>query len=123
MADVLAGVSVGVLLIPQSLAYSTLAGLPAVYGLYTSIIPLFVYGLLGSSTKLQLGPVGPTAILIASTLNSIVKDVVETDASGEEVPSQAYIDSAIGLCFVVGIIQCLLGLLRFGFIASMFLNP
>lgn len=113
----------GVLLIPQSLAYAVLAGLPPVYGLYSSILPLFIYALLASSTKLQIGPVAPTAILINSALNSVVSNAVSTGAGGEEVPTQEYIDAAVALCFLVGVIQLILGAMRFGFIASLLSWP
>ena len=113
----------GVLLIPQSLAYAVLAGLPPVYGLYSSIMPLFIYAMLASSTKLQIGPVGPTAILINSALHSAVSNAVTTGADGTEVATQEYIDAAVALCFLVGIIQLLLGALRFGFVASLLSWP
>jgi SulP family sulfate permease len=87
------------------------------------VLPLFIYALLASSTKLQLGPVAPTAILINSALHSVVSSAVTTDASGQETPSQEYIDAAIAMCFLVGVIQLILGALRFGFIASLLSWP
>lgn len=124
LSDLLAGLSVGVLLIPQSLAYAVLAGLPPVYGLYTSTLPLFIYATLASSTKVQPGPVGPTAILINSALNAVVTNVVEEDpATGEDVPSAEYINTAVALSFIVGVVQMLLGFFRFGFIANLLSWP
>lgn len=55
--DVSAGLTVGVMLIPQGMAYATIAGLPAVYGLYAAIVPILIYALLGTSRQLAVGPV------------------------------------------------------------------
>lgn len=101
------GLTVGVMLIPQGMAYSTLAGLPPIYGLYSSTIPLFIYALLASSTKVAVGPVGPTAILINAAVTAM--DPVDADD---------YLNKAIALAFVTGIIQIAMGMLRFGFIAN-----
>jgi len=113
-ADLIAGLSVGVLLIPQSMAYSLLAGLSPIYGLYSSTIPLFVYALLASSTKVSVGPVAPTSILI----NGIVASVAMENASPED---RAALASA--LAFATGAVQIGLGLLRFGFIAQLLSWP
>jgi SulP family sulfate permease len=68
--DVVAGLVVGVLVIPQSLGYAVLAGLPPVYGLYAAIVPVIVYAWLGSSNIQAVGPVAITAIMTASSLNA-----------------------------------------------------
>lgn len=67
-ADILAGVNVGLVLIPQSMAYSQLAGLPAYYGLYASFLPVIVGALWGSSSQLATGPVAVVSLLTASAL-------------------------------------------------------
>ena len=98
--DLGAGLTVAVMLIPQSLAYAVLAGLPPLYGMYASTVPLFVYALFASSTKLSVGPVATTAILI----NSSVSNVVGDGASQEE-----FIRVALALGFVSGIVQVCAG--------------
>ena len=67
--DVVAGLVVGVLVIPQSLGYAVLAGLPPVYGLYAAIVPVLVYAWIGSSNVQAVGPVAITAIMTASSLH------------------------------------------------------
>ena len=64
--DLSAGLTVGVMLIPQGMAYSMLAGLPPIYGLYASTIPLIIYALFGTSRQLAVGPVAMVALLISS---------------------------------------------------------
>ncbi|KAA0155797.1 hypothetical protein FNF31_06039 [Cafeteria roenbergensis] len=113
-SDLIAGLSVGVLLIPQSMAYSLLAGLPPIHGLYSSTIPLFVYALLASSTKVSLGPVAPTAILI----NGII---ISAAANKNDPAELATLASAVAFC--CGLLQIVLGLLRFGFVAQLLSWP
>ena len=67
--DVIAGLVVGVLVIPQSLGYAVLAGLPPVYGLYAAIVPVLVYAWIGSSNVQAVGPVAITEIMTASSLH------------------------------------------------------
>ena len=67
--DIIAGIVVGVLVIPQSLGYAVLAGLPPVYGLYAAIVPVAVYAWLGSSNVQAVGPAAVTAIMTASALH------------------------------------------------------
>ena len=69
--DLRAGLTVGILLIPQSMAYALLAGLPPVYGLYASIVPLVIYAVFGTSRQLAIGPVAIISILIASGIGSL----------------------------------------------------
>lgn len=112
VADLIAGVNVGILLIPQGMAYSVLAGLPPIYGLYSSTVPLIVYTLFASSTKVSVGPVAPTSILINSAIASLrPADTVQA------------VQIALALSFACGIIQIALGALRFGFIASLLSWP
>ena len=66
--DVFAGLTVGVLLIPQSMAYALIAGLPVIYGLYASLVPQIIYALFGSSRQLSVGPTAMDSLLIASGL-------------------------------------------------------
>jgi sulfate permease, SulP family len=110
--DLLAGVIVSVMLIPQSLAYAMLAGLPPQYGLYASIAPLFVYGLLGSSRALSVGPVAVISLLTATALAPLAEPL-----SGE------YVGLALLLALMTGVIQLALGAFRAGFIASLLSHP
>ncbi|MCA8944827.1 MAG: sulfate permease [Planctomycetes bacterium] len=110
--DILAGVIVTIMLIPQSLAYAMLAGLPPEYGLYASIVPLFIYGLLGTSRTLSVGPVAVISLLTATALTPFA-------APG----SEEYIKLAMLLAAMTGVIQLVLGLIRGGFIASLLSHP
>lgn len=110
--DLLAGITVAVLLIPQGMAYALIAGLPPIYGLYAALTPQIVYAFLGTSRQLAVGPVAMDSILVAAGLNALA--IVE--------PSQ-YIQMAILLALLMGAIQLLLGLFRMGFIVSFLSKP
>lgn len=110
--DGVAALVVTLMLIPQSLAYALLAGLPVQYGLYASILPLAVYGLLGSSRTLSVGPVAVMALMTASALQPLA-------ATG----SAEYVSLALLLAALVGVISLVLGLLRAGFVASLLSHP
>ncbi len=109
--DMLAAIIVTIMLIPQSLAYSLLAGLPAEMGLYASIIPLIVYALLGSSRVLSVGPAAVTSLMTAAALGAMALS-----------PDQ-YIVAAMTLAFMVGGILFLLGLLQLGFVSNFMSHP
>lgn len=79
-ADIIAGLVVGVLVIPQSLGYAVLAGLPPVYGLYAAIVPVLVYAWVGASNVQAVGPVAITAIMTASSLHGYADAGVATYA-------------------------------------------
>lgn len=110
--DITAGLIVTVMLIPQSLAYAMLAGLPPEYGLYASIVPLFVYGLLGSSRVLSVGPVAVLSLMTATAL-----------APFAEPYSEQYIKLALLLAVMTGVIQLVLGAFRAGFVANLLSHP
>jgi sulfate permease, SulP family len=110
--DLQAGLTVGAVLIPQAMAYAMLAGLPPVYGLYASVVPLLVYALLGTSRHLSLGPAALLSLLIASGLGRVA-----------EPGTPAYLQWAIALAFSVGLLQFLLGLFRLGFLVNFLSNP
>jgi SulP family sulfate permease len=112
--DLAAGLTVGVMLIPQGMAYSMLAGLPPIYGLYASTIPIFLYALLGTSYQLAVGPVAMASLLIASGLAPLVS----ADADPE-----TYLKFAILLALLVGVFRLLLGLLRLGFLVNFLSKP
>ena len=103
--DVIAGLVVGVLVIPQSLGYAVLAGLPPVYGLYAAIVPVLVYAWIGSSNVQAVGPVAITAIMTASSLHPYGND-----------GTQQYILMASLLSLMVGTMLWLAGRLKLGWI-------
>ncbi|MBD3297219.1 MAG: STAS domain-containing protein [candidate division Zixibacteria bacterium] len=111
-ADLLAGVTVALVLVPQSMAYAQLAGLPAHYGLYTAFLPPIVAALFGSSRHLATGPVVVVSLLTATALEPYA-------AMG----SSAFIAYAITLTLMVGVIQLWFGLLRFGAIVNFLSHP
>ncbi len=111
-ADVLAGITVALVLVPQSMAYAQLAGLPAYYGLYAAFLPPIVAALLGSSRQLSTGPVAVVSLLTAAALEPIA-------AAG----SQGYIAYAIALSLLVGVFQLGLGLLRLGVVVNFLSHP
>src|SRR4030095_2931573 len=106
LADVIAGASVAFVLIPQSLAYADLAGMPAAHGLYASALPPIAAALCASSPYLQTGPVAMTSLLVFGALSHI--------AMPETPP---YVALAALLALVVGVSRVALGLLRFGRVA------
>ena len=110
--DLVAALIVTVMLIPQSLAYALLAGLPAEVGLYASVAPLFLYAVLGSSRVLAVGPVAVVSLMTAAT-------VAEHAAAG----TYAYWQVAITLAFLSGGLLLLMGLLRLGFLANFLSHP
>ena len=110
--DISSGLTVGVMLIPQGMAYAMIAGLPPIYGLYASTIPLIVYAILGSSRQLAVGPVAMVSLLTAAGVGTLAQ-------SGTE----AYIALAILLALLVGIIQLMLGVFKLGFLVDFLSHP
>ncbi len=110
--DLAAGLTVGVMLIPQAMAYALIAGMPPVYGLYAALVPLLLYGILGTSRQLGVGPVAVVSLLVAAG----VADLAQPG-------SNEYVHLAILLAFMVGVIQLLMGLLRMGFLVNFLSHP
>lgn len=110
--DVLAGVTVAAYLVPQVMAYATLAGLPAVVGLWAALVPLALYALLGSSRQLSVGPESTTALMTATALAPL--------AIGDP---QRYAVFAAAVAVLVGVISFVAGLLRIGFLADLLSKP
>ena len=110
--DLLAGITVAILLIPQGMAYALIAGLPPVYGLYAALTPQIVYTIMGTSRQLAVGPVAMDSLLVAAGLSAL--SIVET---------VEYIQMAILLALFVGIIQLLLGIFKMGFFVSFLSKP
>ena len=110
-ADTLAGITVALVIIPQSMAYAQLAGLGPQYGLYASFFPVMIAALMGSSRQLSTGPVAVVSLLTAAALGEIV-----TDAS-------SYAAYAALLALIVGLFQFSLGILRMGFVTNFVSHP
>ncbi|HUT92441.1 MAG TPA: sulfate permease [Thermoguttaceae bacterium] len=106
-ADLLAGLTVAVMLVPQAMAYAMLAGLPPVVGLYACVAPLMVYALFGSSRQLAVGPVAIISLLVAAKCSALAKP-----------GSQEYLTLVLLLALLVGLAQLALGLLRAGFLLN-----
>jgi SulP family sulfate permease len=110
--DLSAGLTVGVMLIPQGMAYAMLAGLPPIYGLYASIFPLIIYAIFGTTRQLAVGPVAMDSLLVAAGVGAIA-----TAGSAE------YIALAILLAFMVGGILFIMGVFRLGFLVNFLSRP
>ncbi|PKP97761.1 MAG: sodium-independent anion transporter [Alphaproteobacteria bacterium HGW-Alphaproteobacteria-15] len=111
-SDLMAAVIVTIMLIPQSLAYAMLAGLPPVVGLYASILPLFAYAVFGTSRTLAVGPVAVVSLMTASAVGAIA-----TPGTAE------YWEAAVTLAALSGVMLAVLGLLRLGFLANLLSHP
>ena len=110
--DLLAAVIVTIMLIPQSLAYALLAGLPAEIGLYASIAPLVIYAVFGTSRTLAVGPVAVVSLMTAAAVAPLA-------AQG----SAEYLGAAIALALLSGLLLLAMGLLRLGFMANFISHP
>ncbi len=111
-ADVIAGITVALVLIPQSMAYAQLAGLPPYYGLYASFLPGIVAAIFGSSRQLATGPVAVVSLLTASALEPIAG-----------ANPEAYLTYAVILAIFVGVFQFTLGMLRLGELVNFLSHP
>lgn len=119
--DLLAGVTVGVLLIPQSMSYAALAHLPPQFGLYTGFIPLIVFAFLTSSYHISIGPVAPVCVLVGDAVSSIIgaEHIDHSTEYGDEMFQQA----ASGLALVAGVILVCMSILRLGFVVKFLSVP
>ena len=115
-SDVVAGVTVGAVAVPSSLAMAELAGLPVVYGLYGTFLPLAVYGLLGTSRQHVIGPDATLAALTGVTVAPLAM-------VGGEVDPARYAALAAALALAMGLLLFLAGALRLGFVADFFGKP
>jgi SulP family sulfate permease len=111
-ADLLAGLTVALVLVPQSMAYAQLAGLPAYYGLYAAFLPVAVAAMWGSSNQLGTGPVAVASLLTASSLAPLA-------APG----SEAFVAMAILLALMVGVFQLVLGVFKLGVVVNFLSHP
>ncbi len=110
--DLLAGITVGIILIPQGIAYALIAGLPPIYGLYSALIPQVMYTLFGSSKQVAIGPVAMDSLIVATGVSTLAL-----------LGSENYIATAILLALVVGAIQLIMGVFNLGFIVNFLSRP
>ena len=110
--DFSAGLTVGVMLIPQGMAYAMIAGLDPIYGLYASTLPLLLYAIFGTSRQLAVGPVAMVSLLTAAGIGTLA-----------EAGTTQFIQLAIVLALLVGLIQFLLGVSRLGFLVNFLSHP
>lgn len=108
-SDLISGITIASLAVPQGISYASLGGLPPIIGLYSSSVPPMVYAMLGSSRDLAVGPVAVASLLMASMLSRAV--------SPTENP-KAYIQLAFTATFFAGVLQVSLGIFRLGFIVD-----
>lgn len=110
--DISAGLVVGVMLIPQGMAYAMIAGLPPVYGLYTAIFPSILYALLGTSRHVSVGPVAMDSLILLAGVSAIAS-----------IGTEQYIAYVLVISLLVGLLQLVLGMFRMGFIANFLSKP
>ncbi|MDM8537355.1 SulP family inorganic anion transporter [Desulfobacterales bacterium HSG17] len=111
-ADLLSGLTVALVLIPQSMAYAQLAGLPSYYGLYASFLPPMIAALFGSSRQLATGPVAVVSLMTSASLEPLAT-----------AGSEGYIAYAVMLALMVGVFQLSLGILRLGLVVNFLSHP
>ncbi|MCB0635904.1 MAG: sodium-independent anion transporter, partial [Lewinella sp.] len=112
--DLVAGITVSVIAVPQVMAYAQLAGLPPVYGLYASITPLIVYALFGTSPQLSVGPTAVSALLVLTGIGAL---------DGVEPGTELFVTMALAAAFLSGVIQLLFGVFRLGILVNFLSRP
>ena len=110
--DLIAGITVGIILIPQGIAYALIAGLPPIYGLYCALVPQVMYAIFGSSRQVAIGPVAMDSLIVATGVSTLAL-----------AGSDSYIEIAILLALMVGTIQFVLGIFSLGFIVNFLSRP
>jgi SulP family sulfate permease len=110
--EALAGLTVGLMVIPQGVAYAALAGMPLVTGIYASMLPALVAVLFSASTRLSVGPTALTCLLVGASLTGLA-----------EPGSARWIDLAVWLALLTGLLQVALGFIRFGWLLNLVSSP
>ncbi|MDY8136172.1 SulP family inorganic anion transporter [Aquimarina sp. 2201CG5-10] len=108
----MAGITVGVVLIPQAIAYALLMGVPPIYGLYACLIPLILYAFFGTSRQLSIGPVAVTAILVMSGVSQLATPFTEE-----------FTTLVLFSGFLIGVLQIALSAMRMGFLVNLISQP
>ena len=110
--EISAGITVGLMVLPQGVAYAALAGMPLVTGIYAALLPALIAAMWGSSTRLSVGPTALTCLLIGSSLSSLA-----TPGSAE------WVQLGVWLAIFSGLVQLVLGLGRFGWLLNLVTSP
>ena len=110
--DLGAGLTVGIMLIPQGIAYAMIAGLPPIYGLYTAMIPQIIYAIFGTSRQLAVGPVAMDSLIVASGVAALA-----------QIGTENFIEFAILLAFMMGFLQVVFGFFKLGFLVNFLSRP
>jgi len=110
--DLSAGLTVGIMLVPQGIAYAMIAGLPPIYGLYTAMIPQIMYAIFGTSRQLAVGPGAMDSLIVASGVATLA-----------EIGTENFIEFAILLAFMMGVLQVIFGLFKLGFLVNFLSRP
>ncbi|XP_063797222.1 solute carrier family 26 member 6-like isoform X2 [Pseudophryne corroboree] len=128
LADIISGLSVGIIQLPQGLAYALLAGVPPVFGLYSSFYPVILYTIFGTSRHISAGTFAVISVMVGSVTESLApsenfmipgnESMIDTEAR-----DAARVEVAAALMLLVGIFQILLGLVQFGFIVTYLSDP
>jgi len=112
--DLVAGLSVGIMVIPQGMSYAKLAGLPVEYGLYSALLPMLSYSIFGTSRQLCVGPVAIISLMLSTGLGKAMESQPEFLPDTPEYEDR-YLSLAIQTCFLVGVCTTLMGICRLGF--------
>nr|WP_299071003.1 sulfate permease [uncultured Allomuricauda sp.] len=110
--DLIAGGTLGIMLIPQGMAYAMIAGMPPIYGLYAALVPQFIYAITGTSRQLGVGPVAMDSLLVAAGIGALQLSNI-----------QDYISVVLFLTLIIGGIQLILGFLKMGFFVNFLSKP
>lgn len=122
-SDLVAGITVGVLLVPQSMAYAFLAGVPPIYGLYSSFVPLLVFSLFTSSMQVAIGPFSLISLLTYSAVSTALGEKEGGEGGDGGDASEERIRLSIACSLLNGIFQVLMGLLNFGSVSNYLARP
>ncbi|XP_074139305.1 solute carrier family 26 member 6 isoform X2 [Sminthopsis crassicaudata] len=127
LGDFLSGLSVGIVQLPQGLAYALLAGLPPVFGLYTSFYPIFIYFLFGTSRHISVGTFAVVSVMVGSVTETLAPNSAFLDPENSTINVTARDDARVqvasALSLLVGVFQVGLGLLQFGFVVTYLSEP
>lgn len=130
-ADLIAGVTVGVMVIPQSMSYAGIAGLPYVYGMYSAFVPTLIYAFVGGSRQLAVGPVAMVSLLVADGLSDVLTyddcpdywdNNPDNDPINEVCPDE-YVKLAVITSLLVGLVQLAGGFFQVGFLVTFLGHP
>ncbi|XP_043934381.1 solute carrier family 26 member 6-like [Protopterus annectens] len=131
LGDVISGISVGIIQLPQGLAYALLAAVPPVHGLYSAFIPVLMYFLLGTSRNISIGGFAVLSVMIGSVVEELAPDdqfIIMNDMTNltevdVELRDKMRVQVAATLAILTGIVQVLLGLIQFGFVVNYLSDP